>query len=122
MKFRSKYEKRIWDELGKKQDKVDYEPQKPVIRYNAPHTYIPDFVIKKNGIIVEAKGYLRPVDRSKMRLIKKQNPSLDIRFLFMNANKRLTKSPNSLMYWEWCERHDFPWSEGDKIPEEWFNE
>lgn len=119
MKFRSKYEKRIWDNL-KKRHKVEYEPQEPKIRYTLPKCYVPDFKLP-NGVYVEAKGYFRSADRTKMLRVKKENPSLDIRLLFQRANQRLTKSPNSMMYWEWAEKHEFPWGEGETIPEEWFD-
>lgn len=121
MKFRSGFEKRIWDNAKKSKKQLDYEPQHPKIHYTIPYRYIPDFVLP-NGIVVEAKGYLRPRDRTKMRKVKEQNPHLDIRLLFQNANQRLTKSKNSEMYWQWAERLGFIWDEGDKIPLEWWQE
>lgn len=122
MKFRSKYEHKIFDNIPKKyQRSTNYEPSDPVIRYHLPKCYIPDFVLG-NGILVEAKGYFKSADRTKMLRIRKENPDLDIRFLFQRANNRLTKSPNSMMYWEWAEKHGFKWAEGDKIPEKWFRE
>jgi hypothetical protein len=120
-KFRSGFEKRIWDNARKRRKKIDYEPQNPRIHYTIPYRYIPDFVLP-NGVVVEAKGYLRPRDRTKMRKVREQNPSIDIRLLFQNANCRLTKSKNSETYWQWAERLGFKWAEGDQIPEEWFDE
>lgn len=99
---------------------MEYEPGDPIIRYVVPARYIPDFVLP-NGIFIEAKGWLRPRDRAKMARVKKENPELDIRFVFQRANSKVGKSPNSLMYWQWAERYGFPWAEGS-IPEEWFNE
>lgn len=120
MKFRSGFEKSIYESSKKRRKKLEYEPQSPRISYTIPFRYIPDFVLP-NGIIVEAKGYLRPRDRTKMRKIKEQNPNLDIRFVFQRANTRLTKSKNSEMYWQWSERIGFPWAEGD-IPLDWWRE
>jgi hypothetical protein len=120
MKFRSKFEKRIWDNADKRR-KLDYEPDSARLPYVTASTYIPDFRLG-NGILVEAKGYLKPKDRGKMLRVKKQNPDADIRFLFQRANNRITKSKNSLMYWEWAEKHGFPWAEGDYIPDAWFKE
>lgn len=120
MKFRSSYEKRIWDNLPNKAG-VTYEPADGKLRYFLPRNYVPDFVLP-NGIIVEAKGYFKSADRTKMIAVRKQNPDADIRFLFQRANNRLTKSPNSRMYWQWCEQHGFQWAEGDSIPTEWLNE
>ena len=119
MKFRSKYEKRVYENRGKR--KLDYEPQTPAIVYTTSARYIPDFALG-NGVLVECKGYFDPRARAKMLAVKRQHPELDIRILFMRANTRLTKSKNSLMYWQWAEKHGFIWDEGDTIPEEWYKE
>ena len=120
MKFRSKYEKKLYENSDGRT--IDYEPPDAKLAYNTPANYHPDFRIKKNGILIEAKGYFKPRDRAKMLRVKKQHPSADIRLLFQRANNRLTKSPNSLMYWQWAEKHGFPWAEGDRIPDSWFKE
>ena len=121
MKFRSGYEKRVYENIPDNQRGfVDYEPQSPVISYNTPSRYIPDLRLP-GDIYVECKGYFDARARAKMLRVKKQNPSLDIRILFQRANNRLTKSPNSLTYWQWAERHGFPWGEGECIPEEWWS-
>ena len=118
MKFRSKYEKRVYDNRGDR--KLAYEPSTPLIVYTTSARYIPDFALG-NGVLVETKGYFDARARSKMLAVKKQNPSLDIRILFQRANTRLTKSKNSMMYWQWAEKHGFPWAEGEHIPEEWYD-
>jgi hypothetical protein len=110
----------VWESIPSKlRRKVKYEPDDPPINYHLPKRYIPDFVLP-NGIHVECKGYFKSADRSKMLRIRKENSHLDIRFLFQRANNRLTKSPNSMMYWEWAEKHGFIWAEGEKIPDEWY--
>lgn len=101
--------------------RVDYESKTSALSYNTPATYTPDFDLG-NGVYVECKGYFDSRSRGKMARVKKQHPDRDIRFLFQRANNRITKSPNSMMYWEWAEKHGFPWAEGDRIPEEWYNE
>lgn len=122
MKFRSKYEKRVWENLtNAQQRKVQYEPSDPVVRYHLPKHYIPDFVLP-NGVMVECKGYFTSADRTKMLRVRKENPELDIRFLFQRANNRLTKSPNSSTYWQWAEQHGFEWDEGERIPAKWIKE
>lgn len=113
--YRSGYEGRV----AANEPDAEHEPSEPKIYYQLTKRYIPDFVLP-NGIIVEAKGWFDSKDRTKMVAIKKQNPHLDIRFLFQRANNQLTKSKNSLMYWQWCEKHGFPWSEGETIPKEWY--
>lgn len=120
MKFRSKFEKRIWENAENDGRKLDYEPQKPVVSYHTTARYIPDFRLS-NGVLVESKGYFNSRDRGKMLRVKKQNPGLDLRILFQRAHNRITKSPNSLTYAAWAEKHGFIWAEGDTIPEEWYN-
>ena len=120
MKFRSGYEKKVYESIPRNQRGfVDYEPQKPVIRYTTSSRYIPDLRLP-GDIFIECKGYFDARARAKMLAVKKQHPELDIRFLFQRANNRLTKSKNSMMYWEWAERHGFLWAEGTCVPEEWF--
>lgn len=119
-KYRSSYEKRVHENVDGRRT-VDYEPPDAALNYNRPATYIPDFRLA-NGILVEAKGYFKPADRTKMLLVKKQNPQADIRFLFQRANNKLTKAKNSIAYWQWAERHGFEWAEGERIPDAWFKE
>lgn len=120
MKFRSKFEERIFQNGDGR--KLDYEPADATLDYNTPARYLPDFRIKRNGILVESKGYFSSRDRSKMLRVKEDNPGYDIRFLFQRANNRLTKSKRSMTYGDWATKHGFVWAEGDKIPEEWYNE
>lgn len=118
--FRSKFEEQIWNSAKKRKVKLDYEPKTPRIEYLIPYWYLPDFRLA-NGIYIEAKGYLRPRDRTKMRKVKECNPDLDIRFVFMKASNKIGKGKNSETYGEWADRLGFKWAEKD-IPEEWINE
>lgn len=120
LKFRSKFEERVYEDAVRKGKQLEYEPKELRLKYTLVYNYYTDFVLP-NGIMVECKGYLRPSDRTKMVQVKKENPSFDIRFVFQKANQRLTKSKNSRTYSQWAEQHGFPWSEG-KIPLEWFRE
>lgn len=119
-KFRSGLEKKIYEDAVLNGRELDYEPLEPIVRYVVPARYIPDFKLP-NGVLVESKGWLRPRDRAKMARVKLENPGLDIRFVFQRANSRVGKSSNSLMYWQWAEKHGFPWAEG-LIPAEWWDE
>lgn len=118
MKFRSGFEKKLYEQS---EGLVEYEPKDGHLSYNMPRQYIPDFVIRSNGIRVEAKGYFRSADRAKLLRVRKDNPGVDIRLVFQRAGNKLTKSPNSMTYAQWCDRHGFEWAEGN-IPESWFRE
>lgn len=120
--FRSGFEERIYNNAVGRGQKLAYEPPDATLYYTKPARrtrYIPDFVLP-NGVIVESKGRLTSVDRAKMLDVSKCNPEVDIRFLFQRANNRITRSPNSMTYWQWADKHGFRWSEGDVIPEEWY--
>lgn len=97
---------------------VKFEYEAFAIKYiDKPHTYTPDFRLG-NGVIVETKGRFTASDRAKHLLVKAQHPELDIRFVFSNANARLSKRSKST-YAQWCEKHGFQYAEG-LIPEEWW--
>ena len=81
--------------------------------------YTPDFILE-NGIIIEAKGWFRADDRTKMLLVNEQWPQLDIRLLFEKADNTLSKRSKTT-YKEWAEKHGFIWAEG-LIPLSWINE
>jgi hypothetical protein len=117
-KFRSGLEEKVWQDAIDNGRQLDYEPASPVIHYVIPTRYIPDFLLP-NGVFIEVKGWLRPRDRAKMLRVKREHPGLDIRFVFQRANSRISKSKNSLMYWEWAEKHGYLWAEG-LIPQEWY--
>ena len=119
-KFRSGLEKKVYEAAQQQGLPLVYEPPDIRIPYTISHNYIPDFVLP-NGILIEVKGWLRPSDRTKMRKIKEQNPSLDIRFVFQNPKGKLTKSKNSETYGDWAERLGFQWAQ-TQIPQKWWEE
>ena len=89
------------------------------IPYYLVKQYIPDFSITfKDGRIlyIEAKGWLRSEDRTKMIAVKKANPDLDIRLLFQNDNK-LNKNSKS-RYSDWAAKHGFPFA-FKHVPIDW---
>lgn len=111
--MRSGFERTLAADLKKRKVAFEYETLK--VPYVIKHTYNPDFMLD-NGVIIEAKGYFRPGDVAKMRAVKAQNPDLDIRFVFMNAHKKITGQRQT--HAEWATRHGFPWADGE-IPESW---
>ncbi len=118
--YRSGLEERIAEQLDKLGIEYQYEEVK--LKYIKPaseHIYTPDFVLP-NGIIVETKGRFLMADRQKHILVRKHNPTLDIRFVFSNSNARISKTSRTT-YAAWCIKNNFKYA--DKvIPEEWINE
>jgi len=100
---------------------VDYTYEERKIKWDDSRirTYTPDFVLP-NGIIIETKGWFKPVDRVKHLRIKEQYPLLDIRFVFSNSNARLNRSSKTT-YGLWCDRYGFKYSDVI-IPTEWIKE
>ena len=74
--FRSSWERNFARVLCKK--KIEWTYERHVFTFKdvkrRPFQYIPDFYEVKSGVYWEVKGYLRSVDRSKMRRFRKQYP------------------------------------------------
>ena len=115
--FRSRFERSVSEDLDSRD--VEYEYEKHRIQYVSTRTYIPAFQLS-NGIYIEVKGWFRPSDRSKHLKIQKQHPEIDIRFLFQNAQQKLSRQSNTT-YIQWCERYGFKWAEL-VVPQGWLNE
>ena len=118
--FKSGLEDTVSNQIQSKGIAVEYEQE--IIPYIIPasnHNYHPDFKLP-NGIIVETKGRFLPDDRKKHTLVKKQNPELDIRFVFTNSKTKISKASKTT-YADWCIKNGFKYA--DKlIPNEWFTE
>lgn len=118
--YRSGLEEKIADQLTNLN--VSFTFEETVLYYTKPerkHRYTPDFVLS-NGIIIETKGRFLTADRQKHLLVKEQNPTMDIRFVFSNSNARISKA-SATTYADWCRKHGFQFA--DKlIPVEWIKE
>lgn len=117
MKFRSKYEETVYNKAIEDGFEVEYETYS--LQYLLKGNYWPDFTLP-NGIIVETKGYFDSRSRAKMIAVKKHNPDLDIRLLFMNSRTKIRKGSKT-SYADWCEKYGFPYADGT-IPLKWFKE
>lgn len=117
MKFRSKYEETVYNTAVGEGFDLEYETYS--LPYLIKGNYYPDFTLP-NGIIVEAKGYFDSRARAKMIAVKKHNPTLDIRMLFMNSRTKVRKG-SKLTYADWCEKYGYPYADG-MIPLSWFKE
>ena len=92
--YRSGLEKRVAELLSSKNVPVRYEEIKVI--YTIPErqaSYTPDFILP-NGDILEAKGFFRVEDRSKMLNIKRSRPDVKIRMAFQDPNKKIHKTSN----------------------------
>lgn len=120
----SKYRSGLEASIAKQLDNrgVPYRYEDLVLDYIKPakeHKYTPDFILS-NGIIIECKGRFLTADRQKMILVKGRHPNADIRFVFSNAQSRISKKSKTT-YAMWCDKHKFQWA--DKfIPNEWLRE
>ena len=114
MAYRSGLEEKIGKFLDKNAIPYLYEVQK--FHYVTESNYTPDFFLP-NGVIIEAKGFLKPTDRRKMVAVKQQHPELDIRFIFQR-NNYLTKQSKTT-YGDWATKHGFPWCIYPNVPPEW---
>ena len=116
--YRSKFEVRVAADLGKR--KVDFQYEKVSFDYVPKiRNYTPDFYLPESKIYIETKGRLTTNDRVKHLLIKDQYPDLDIRFVFVNANNKISRTSKTT-YADWCDRHKFLWAES-LVPREWLN-
>lgn len=134
MKYRSKLEERVAEQMDSLGVQYEYENKENKIEYIIPaskHTYLPDFTIfTKTGkrIFIEPKGIWDYSDRYKHRLIKQQHPEHDIRFIFQRSKQRIRKGSKTTYrdICNGCGRGIFrgvTWKYSDKlIPEEWFEE
>ena len=115
--YRSGLEERIAKKFDK--DNITYLYEVQSYEYVLTSKYTPDFFLP-NGVILEAKGFFKPADRRKTLAVIKQNPDLDIRFVFQNENNKLYRgSPTT--YAKWCEQHNFKFA-NRIIPKEWLKE
>jgi hypothetical protein len=118
--FRSGLEERIAEQLDKAGVNYTYEQVKlNYIKPASKHVYTPDFVLA-NGIIVETKGRFLLADRQKHILVKRHNPTLDIRFVFSNSKARISKASRTT-YADWCNKNGFKFADKE-IPQEWMDE
>ena len=120
--FRSKSEEKIYNLLKEKNIPCEYEKGKIEYEWSENKTYVPDFFLLENGIILEVKARFKLEDRKKHLFIRKQKPELDIRFIFDNPKAELYKG-GKMTNGSWCDKYKFKYSSlREGVPEEWINE
>jgi hypothetical protein len=99
---------------------VEYEAYK--LKFEQPakvRTYTPDFILP-NGIVIETKGHFTTADRQKHLMIRACHPNLDLRFVFSNANTKISKQSKT-SYADWADHKGFKWA-NSTIPKTWIKE
>jgi hypothetical protein len=120
--YKSPLEEKVAKQLETSGVHFVYEGVK--LEYKVPSRkarYTPDFCFNK-PIVIETKGWFRTAsERHKMILVRDQNPHLDIRLVFQNANKPIYKgSPTT--YAKWADENNFKWADKGTVPQEWIKE
>jgi hypothetical protein len=122
-RYRNKGEASVGEQLSIAGVPFEYEGAK--VPFTVPKRtalYWPDFRV--GDIILEYKGWWGRQggkERKKYCLVRESNPHLDIRFIFTNANKRITKESDTT-YGEWADEHGFQWSDKGIVPAEWIED
>jgi hypothetical protein len=80
--------------------------------------YLADFTV--GTVHLEAKGKLDSPGRTKLMDIKRSNPGIDLRLIFMRDNKLKRDSINT--YSTWATINGFKWCIGPEIPINWKKE
>ncbi len=118
-KRRSKFEYAVQSLLDKRPDvESQYEPRK--LGYTLSLEYVPDWecVLVRTGsgevFYLEAKGKFDYEERRKALAVIKDNPGIDLRFVFMRDNKLNKRS--STRYSDWCKQHNIRCSVFPKLP------
>ena len=117
--YRSSLEVKIQKFLTEKGISFKYEAEKIQWEDRRFRKYTPDFILP-NGIIIEAKGLFTPEDRRKHKEINKQHPNLEIRFVFENSKRKISKVSKTT-YADWCDSLGIVHADKE-MPVEWADE
>jgi hypothetical protein len=88
------------------------------------HKYTTDFpIVNKSGKewLLEVKGFLDQKARRKLRAIRECNPDIDLRLLFPKEEPLPEKGLTQTNV-QWSIKHNFKYTVGVKIPEDWLKE
>lgn len=91
----------------------------------AAQDYVPLFQITRRSdgspmdtpIVVEHRNMFLTLDRQKHLAFRKLRPYVDVRFIFEDASKLISKRA-TITFASWCDKHGFIYAEGH-IPAEW---
>jgi len=124
-RYRNNYEEDFGNDLAKRKIPFEYEGEK--LTYTK--TYLVDFIIKtKSGkkLYIETKGAFRHGDTTKYRAVKRDNPGIDLRFIFFtnkhgksSVDRRIPHTKTT--HGDWCDKNNFKYAVG-VLPNEWLEE
>tara|TARA_B110000908_G_C9829841_1_gene260890 strand:+ start:139 stop:522 length:384 start_codon:yes stop_codon:yes gene_type:complete len=97
-KFRSGLESAFNDAVGT--EDFLYEPYR--IPYIIKKKYVPDFIDKRTGAMIECKGFFRVGDTQKYKAVRDEIDRPLI-FVFTNSSKKLRKG-SKMTLGQWCEK------------------
>ena len=121
-RYRSGYEGNVAGHLEAQGIPFEYETER--LAYTTSHLYKPDFIFTREDgskLYLETKGYFTGADRTKTLAVLRDNPGIDLRFLFLRASNKLN-SGSKTTYAQWCEKNLIPWAEGDMVPKSWLSD
>lgn len=109
------------DQQGIPRSVLAYEPAhfkwQPKVK-----SYTPDWrVTRADGsfFFVEFKGKLDQITRSILLGVQNDHPGLDLRLVFEKPKNKISAGSKT-RYYQWAEKHGFPWSSLQiGIPDEW---
>ena len=99
LKFRSGLESAFSERVGT--EDFLYEPYR--LPYTIHKKYIPDFIDKRTGAMIECKGFFRVGDTQKYKAIRDERGMPLLIFVFSDSNKKLRKG-SKMTLGEWCDK------------------
>lgn len=122
-KYRSSSEEKFAKNLRANKIKFKYESELVPYQISRTLNYKPDFIVSRtrsDKMYFEVKGWFTGKDRTKLILVKKCNPEMDIRLIFEADNKLSKRSKTR--YSDWATKHGFKYHVGLSVPKEWIEE
>ena len=110
-KLKSKFEKRFYDELVRRN--LDFAYEADTLKYTLALYYKPDWKVR-DGLFLETKGKFDYTERRKILAVHECNPDAEVRMVFMR-NQKLGKN-SKMTYGEWCDKHGIKWSVFPNLP------
>jgi len=118
--YRSTFEYQAALDFDRRGIKYKYEPFTLTYEVNEARKYTPDFALEGSPFYLEFKGWLTLADRKKALRVRRDNPEVEIRFVFQNSTNKIRKGSKTT-YANWCDNNGFKWADV-YVPQEWIDE